>query len=626
MNKERGVTRQDMPYLSLFPYSPYPQQLEFMKDIYEVLRRERGVLVAEACNGFGKTACALAVALSLERKIVYATRTHEQVRQVLKEVETINLHANKNFSAICLASRRNLCLNEACRRLPPIEAMETCNILKKTGRCPYRWNINNLTVSSLPSVLSVRKLLKVGRISGVCPYFLARTLSSESTVVVAPYQYIFNEAIRIKVGLNLDDKILIFDEAHNADKIGQDVLSDTLSERGIRNARRELEALDLETEQIDCLHAYLEESIPDTDRSVVKSGLELKRDLEDVLKGEIVELLDYWEILVDEIRIYKIQRGLVPICYLNGLVNFLSLLISQNIDKYTAIFRLSKGGYKLIELRCLDPSLAIKPVIENAYGTVIMSGTLSPLDLYTEILGISNVRVRSYASIANPDNVMTFVDTSVTTRFKERTSRMLDMYGERIYMITSKVKNGILVFFPQREFMMDALRKWISGGLIKSMGRFLTIHGRRIFIEGEDASENSRIVEEYKKAAKSEEGAILFAVFRGRNAEGSNFPYEEANAIILVGLPYADYHDPAVKAQIAYLNSKSPRLGERWYVMDAFRAANQALGRGIRHRDDWCTFFLLDRRYGTHWRFISRWARENGILPFDKFFNLNFKF
>jgi Rad3-related DNA helicase len=125
--------------------------------------------------------------------------------------------------------------------------------------------------------------------------------------------------------------------------------------------------------------------------------------------------------------------------------------------------------------------------------------------------------------------------------------------------------------------------------------------------------ENTRIVEAYKKAARSDEGAALFAVFRGRNAEGSNFPYEEARGIFNVGLPYADYHDPLVKAQIGYLNKKRPRLGELWYIMDAFRAANQAMGRGIRHRDDWCRFYLMDRRYATHWKFISRWAVENGI-------------
>jgi len=120
-------------------------------------------------------------------------------------------------------------------------------------------------------------------------------------------------------------------------------------------------------------------------------------------------------------------------------------------------------------------------------------------------------------------------------------------------------------------------------------------------------------VDNYREAAKSSDGAVLFAVFRGRNAEGSNFPDEEARGIFLVGLPYADYRDPIVQAQIRYFNRRSSGLGERWYLMDAFRAANQALGRGIRHREDWCNFFLMDKRYASYWRFISQWAREKGI-------------
>jgi Rad3-related DNA helicase len=73
----------------------------------------------------------------------------------------------------------------------------------------------------------------------------------------------------------------------------------------------------------------------------------------------------------------------------------------------------------------------------------------------------------------------------------------------------------------------------------------------------------------------------------------------------LIGVPYADYSDPVVQAQIAYYNTKQERLGARWYVMDAFLAANQALGRGIRHRDDSCTFILMDQRYGIYHTLIA---------------------
>jgi Rad3-related DNA helicase len=105
----------------------------------------------------------------------------------------------------------------------------------------------------------------------------------------------------------------------------------------------------------------------------------------------------------------------------------------------------------------------------------------------------------------------------------------------------------------------------------------------------------------------------LCGVFRGRNAEGSNFPYEEARGVILVGVPFADYSDPVVKAQIGFFNRERRGMGKRWYAMDALRAANQALGRGIRHRDDWCNFILMDSRYQTYQKLISEWVVANGI-------------
>ncbi|MBT7346149.1 hypothetical protein HN807_03595, partial [Candidatus Bathyarchaeota archaeon] len=70
----------------LFPYEPYQPQLEFIEDVIETVVKG-GVLIAEACNGFGKTISSLSCLLPTGKQIVYATRTHEQVRQVLIELD-----------------------------------------------------------------------------------------------------------------------------------------------------------------------------------------------------------------------------------------------------------------------------------------------------------------------------------------------------------------------------------------------------------------------------------------------------------------------------------------------------------------------------------------------------------
>ncbi len=594
----------------LFPYDPYPQQLEFMNDIQRVVG-DRGVLVAEACNGFGKTVCSLASLLPMNHKIVYATRTHEQVRQVLLEIERINHHAETDFSAVNLASRRHLCINNRCRRLSAVEAYEACKLLRDTNKCQYRWKLKTLP-NSLPPVLSIEELRRQGRRGRICPYFLARRMGEKSTVVVGPYQYVFNEYIRAKVNLDLLNKILIFDEAHNADQISQDVLSDTLSERSLAQSKEEVNLVRAPSGFIDDLAEYLEESV--SEKAKIKSGAEFREELEQVLNvKDIAFRVESFYEWVEEIRNRKIERGEYPVCFLNGVLRFLSLVATGPQESYVAVYRRSFSGLNTIEYKCLDPSLAIEPIIKQAYGALAMSGTLSPLGLFTEIMGLPEAETRSYAAIADSENVRTILTPSVTTRYTERSEEMVVRYGQGVLKLAPRIPNGVLIFFPQRGFMLKSLRIWLDRDILTKRHGRLLLDGKRVFVEGRHATENRRVVEEYKREANSKRGAILCGVFRGRNAEGSNFPHKQARGIFLIGVPYADYSDPVVRAQINYFNRRSKGLGERWYVMDAFRAANQAMGRGIRHRNDWCNFILMDHRYGTHRSLITSWAVMNGI-------------
>jgi Rad3-related DNA helicase len=605
---ERRAPSTNGGWRKLFPYEPYAPQVEFMDDVERIVGGG-GVLMAEACNGFGKTASALSALLPAGSPIVYATRTHEQVRQVLDEVSTINEKSGERFNAVNLASRQHLCLNADCRGLPNREAQELCRMLRDSDSCQWGSEVASLP-RGLPPVMTHKELISTGRRMGVCPYYLARAASKQCTVVVVPYPYVFDGQVRASVDLELSGRILVLDEGHNLDKVGQETMSDTLSEPALDAAAEELKAVRTSTRHVKGLARHIREHTSDI--PTLRSADTLQRDLELAIGADLPSVIECYAEAVEKVRALKLQLGDAPVSHLNGVVNFLALVSRSSKEKYVALYRRDQRGSNTLDYRCMDPALAVRPVVEEAGGALIMSGTLSPLDLFADVLGLGGAEKRTYLPIQNPERIRTIVDPRVTTTYRERNGEMILSIGRSVASQLAGVDNGALIFFPQRGFMHSCLDAWGVNGVVEARRGRLHIGGKPIFIEGADAGSNRETVVRYKRSAVTPGGAVLCCVFRGRNSEGSNFPGRQARGIFLVGVPYANYGDPLVRAQIGYYDRLGEGLGRRWYTMDAFRAANQAMGRGIRGRDDWCHYWLLDRRYAENIDLVSRWALGSG--------------
>ncbi|MCW4013185.1 MAG: hypothetical protein NWF07_09380 [Candidatus Bathyarchaeota archaeon] len=588
----------------LFPYEPYQPQVEFIEDVQRTVAKG-GVLIAEACNGFGKTISTLSCLLPTGKQIIYATRTHEQVRQVLLELESINDKSGEKYSAVNLASRAFLCINSECRELPSNEAQEYCHTLRKNDECPYIHEIEN-PPKGLPIILGRKELIAEGQKRKICPYFLSRRVAKDVNVIVAPYPYIFNPMIRLMTGLDLEKKILILDEGHNIDQVGQEILSDTLTERGLSAAAEEMRLIGKSARYINRLGEHLLKNDSGKPRLVAPSILE--EELEKALRTDIHTFIEGHAPFVDAIRSIKIQNRNPPVSYLNGLLEFFELLQTSQKNRYVGLYTRNYYGAPVIEYRCLDPSLAVEPVVQDADGVLIMSGTLSPIDTFAEIIGQEKAEKQVYPPIQKSEKIKMTIDTGISSVYNERTEQMIAKMGSTIASDLEKVNQGALIFFTQRGFMNNCIDAWTKKGIVKTQNGIPYLGGKQLFREGRDAAQNRDVVTRYKNMSVSLGGAVLCCVFRGRNSEGSNFPEDQARGIFLVGVPYANYGDPLVKAQMNYFNKQKKGLGNKWYTMDAFRAANQSLGRGIRGRDDWCHYWLLDRRYYEHRNLISKWA------------------
>ena len=81
-----------------------------------------------------------------------------------------------------------------------------------------------------------------------------------------------------------------------------------------------------------------------------------------------------------------------------------------------------KNGLLSLSKRCLDPSRATK-ILNEAHSAVLMSGTLLPLEMHRDLLGLEMERcmLKEYDSSFPKENTLNVLATNSTTRFSKRT-------------------------------------------------------------------------------------------------------------------------------------------------------------------------------------------------------------
>ena len=112
-----------------FPYDAvYPEQFQYMSELKHLLE-SNGHGILEMPTGTGKTVCLLSLILSYIKqfnpnfKLIYCTRTIVEMEKTLDELKFVREQRKKDFQkdlpnlcseifALCLSSRRNLCIHK----------------------------------------------------------------------------------------------------------------------------------------------------------------------------------------------------------------------------------------------------------------------------------------------------------------------------------------------------------------------------------------------------------------------------------------------------------------------------------------------------------------------------------
>jgi len=68
-------------------------------------------------------------------------------------------------------------------------------------------------------------LVKVGQKHKCCPYFLAKELKQNADIVFMPYNYLLDPKTRRSQGIDLQNTVILLDEAHNVEKVCEEAAS-----------------------------------------------------------------------------------------------------------------------------------------------------------------------------------------------------------------------------------------------------------------------------------------------------------------------------------------------------------------------------------------------------------------
>jgi regulator of telomere elongation helicase 1 len=272
------------------------------------------------------------------------------------------------------------------------------------------------------------------------------------------------------------------------------------------------------------------------------------------------------------------------------------------IDRYYCVCVTSDLIFHLL---CFSPALAFRQIVSLQPWTVIMtSGTIAPFQSFVDSLDVSFDLVLENPHVADPSQLLVAIaggnrrPFQFTYQNKDNQEMKAD-FNACFQTVLETVPSGVLTFFASFSALDDMSKQ------LKADNK----SNKEIIIEPRDSWFMKNALRDFK--AKAPEGATLFAVCRGKMSEGIDFSDEFARGVCVIGIPFPNISDFKVDLHRKWLESRSKGSGSRWYTEMAIRAVNQAIGRAIRHKNDYAVVILFDQRYEGFREMLSKWIRPS---------------
>jgi len=612
------------PGADLFPFGSVREgQRQFLGDVARAVKEGKHLL-AHAPTGLGKTVSTLApvvaYALANNKRVFFLTSKQSQHKIAIDTLKAIREKAGVPIVVADVIGKQDMCPRREARDLFPKRFAEFCHREVVSKSCEYFENDNKGAIKLLKQrPLHVEELVITSTDCVVCPYQAGLDLAAQAHVVVCDYNYFFSDlraqmAERLK--LDMSDVILIVDEAHNLPDRIRDHLTLRLDEYVLSEAVDEAKDLGDDTlrarlEQVGRVLGELAEkrfdAEPGDDLAARGSQRYVRREelvegINDVLtKGRITLLGTDYDSFLDSLGEAIAQYEQEFKVDSSGLAKLAEFLSNWKIERRGIARILEREPTPSLRYHVLDPSVLSKPVFDSIHASVVMSGTLHPLEMMRDVLGLAGERsvLEVYESPFSRENRLVLFDADVTTGYKERTPEMFRDIAERLASVALATPGNVAAFFPSYA-LLEQVRPMVERAL----------RGRKtLYVEerGLDKSEKEGLVEQMRRGF---DDALLMGVMAGSLSEGYDYADNLLKGVVIVGLPFGQ-PTLEVESLIQYYEKKfGPGRGRPYaYVHPTFHKVLQAAGRLIRGPNDRGVVVLLDKRFG--------WGTYRSSYPSD---------
>lgn len=160
--------------------------------------------------------------------------------------------AYNDLKATVIASRDQLCIHPELVDKSNTDKILMCkNMMHKSrdgeirSTCEHYCKIEEIPKLDdiIPNITDIEDLDSIGRDHSCCPYFVTKQKALESDIIFIPYSYLIDPIIRDSYDIDLENSIILIDEAHNLNRVCEDSASTSIKVTDISAALRDLNSV-----------------------------------------------------------------------------------------------------------------------------------------------------------------------------------------------------------------------------------------------------------------------------------------------------------------------------------------------------------------------------------------------